>query len=215
MAPPPGTAKPLLGRNGNGPSVLPQVAGLSLLICAIAILGLGAQGLALRQRRFALTRGMPIRFALGAWRWPAAILGMLVLLIALVLPAVALIATSLVPAYGVALSMATLTIDNYAEVLVRQASTARAFVNSSYLSMLAAVILAAMSVPLALGLARLPRPLGRLAHGLLELPYALPGIVLAIACILLFLRPLPLLGSLYATHAGPTDRLINVRSLHL
>jgi iron(III) transport system permease protein len=32
-----------------------------------------------------------------------------------------------------------------------------------------------------------------------ELPYALPGIVLAIACILLFLRPLPLLGSLYAT----------------
>jgi len=31
------------------------------------------------------------------------------------------------------------------------------------------------------------------------LPYALPGIVLAIACILLFLRPLPLLGSLYGT----------------
>ena len=31
------------------------------------------------------------------------------------------------------------------------------------------------------------------------MPYAVPGIVLAIACILLFLRPLPLVGSLYAT----------------
>ncbi len=35
---------------------------------------------------------------------------------------------------------------------------------------------------------------------LIELPYALPGIVIAIAAILLFLRPLPVLGiSLYAT----------------
>ena len=34
---------------------------------------------------------------------------------------------------------------------------------------------------------------------MIELPYALPGIVLAIACILLFLRPLPFIGSLYAT----------------
>ena len=185
--------------SSNGPSVLPQVAGLSLLICAIAIVGLGAQSLALRQRRFALTRGTPMRFALGAWRWPTAILGMLVLLIVLILPAAALLATSLVPAYGVALSMTTLTADNYVEVLMRQTATVRAFANSSYLSVLAALILAALSVPLALGLARLPRPLGRLAHGLLELPYALPGIVLAIACILLFLRPLPLLGSLYAT----------------
>jgi iron(III) transport system permease protein len=41
----------------------------------------------------------------------------------------------------------------------------------------------------------------RLAHALADLPYALPGIVISIACILLFLRPLPLLGSLYATAA--------------
>lgn len=185
--------------SSNGPAVLPQVAGLSLLICAIAVLGIGAQGLALRRRQFALTRGTPMHFALGRWRWPAAIAGMLALSVALLLPAAALIATSLVPAYGVALSTTTVTLDNYAEVLLRQASTTRAFVNSSYLSLLAAAILALLSVPLALGMARLPRTFARLAHGTLELPYALPGIVLAIACILLFLRPLPLLGSLYGT----------------
>ena len=38
------------------------------------------------------------------------------------------------------------------------------------------------------------------AIALLEIAYVLPGIVLAIACILLFLKPLPLVGvSLYAT----------------
>ncbi len=37
-------------------------------------------------------------------------------------------------------------------------------------------------------------------EAILEIPYALPGVVLAIACILLFLRPLPLIGvSIYAT----------------
>ena len=35
---------------------------------------------------------------------------------------------------------------------------------------------------------------------MIEIPYAIPGIVLAIACILLLLRPLPIIGiSLYAT----------------
>lgn len=183
----------------NGPSVLPQVAGLSLLICTIAIVGILAQGLALRRAGFMITRGTAMQFSLGRWRWPAAGLGLAVLSVILLLPATALIATSLVPAYGVTLSPATLTLDNYVEVLVRQASTVRAFVNSTYLSLLASAILALLAVPLALSLARLPQAAGRLAHGLLDLPYALPGIVLAIACILLFLRPLPLIGSLYAT----------------
>jgi iron(III) transport system permease protein len=43
------------------------------------------------------------------------------------------------------------------------------------------------------------RLLGALAFAA-ELPYALPGVVLAIACILLFLKPLPLIGlGLYNT----------------
>jgi iron(III) transport system permease protein len=42
--------------------------------------------------------------------------------------------------------------------------------------------------------------LSRLLLVLIEMPYALPGVVLAVALILLFLKPLPLLGvSLYAT----------------
>lgn len=183
----------------NGPAVLPQVAVLSLLIGVIALVGVGVQVAALRGGGFAMGRGMPARFGLGRWRWPLAMGGLAVIGFTLFLPLVALVATSLVPAYGVPLSLSTLTGDNYVEVLVRQASTARAFFNSGYLSLLAAALLAVLAVPMALGLARLRPGLRQVANGALELPYALPGIVLAIACILLFLRPLPLLGSLYAT----------------
>jgi len=42
--------------------------------------------------------------------------------------------------------------------------------------------------------------LRRVVDVVIELPYALPGVVLAIACILMFLKPLPLIGvSIYAT----------------
>ena len=75
----------------------------------------------------------------------------------------------------------------------------RAFRNSTLLSLAAAVILAIGAVPLAIGMERLGARTRRWLQGALELPYAVPGIVLAIACILLFLRPLPLIGSLYAT----------------
>ena len=183
----------------NGPSVLPQVAMLSLMIAAIAVAGILVQAFGQRKVNFAISRGLPARFALGAWRWPVCLLGLVLIGATLVLPLLALVTTSLVPAYGVRLSLTTLTLDNYAEVLFRQASTIRAFFNSFYLSGLAALILALVAVPLAMGLRRMPMRPRQALQGLVDLPYALPGIVLAIACILLFLRPLPLIGSLYNT----------------
>lgn len=182
-----------------GPGVLPQVASLSVLIGVVALLGVGLQGVALRGRGHRFTSGHPARLSLGRWRLPAAFLAFLALFIMIALPILALIGTSLIPSYGVPLTLATLTFDNYAEVLTRQASTVRAFVNSTALSVAAAAILALGAVPLAAALTHLSQRGQRLAHGLVDLPYALPGIVLSIACILLFLRPLPLIGSLYAT----------------
>lgn len=183
----------------SGPGVLPQVAMLSLIVAGIATVGIAIQVMGQKRAGFAISRGLPARIGLGRWRWPAAGAGMLLITAMLVLPMAALVTTSLVPTYGLRLSLSTLTFDNYAEVLLRQASTIRAFVNSFYLAGLAALILALGAVPLALGLRGLPLRLRHNLHGLLDLPYALPGIVLAIACILLFLRPLPLIGSLYNT----------------
>lgn len=184
-----------------GPSVLPEVAALSVLIGILALAGVGVQGLALRQDRHRLFSGTPARLPLGRWRWPAAALTWAVIAVILILPALALLATALAPAIGVPLTAETATLGNFREVLLLQASTVRAFRNSLLLAGLAALLLAALALPIAIVSARFGPRARRLLVGSLELAYAVPGIVLAIACILLFLRPLPLIGSLYGTAA--------------
>ena len=182
-----------------GPDVLPQMAGLSVLIGALALGGVAVQTLALRDRTARFAGGAPARFPLGRWRLPLAGLAWLAIGVILVLPALALIATSLVPSFGVPLTLETVTLSNFSEVLTRQASTMRAFRNSTLLAGSAAVVLALGVVPIAIVMERFGGRARRLLNAAVELPYAMPGIVLAIACILLFLRPLPLIGSLYAT----------------
>jgi iron(III) transport system permease protein len=72
--------------------------------------------------------------------------------------------------------------------------------NSLVLSIAAALVLMLLSLPLAWFLRQCAPRLQTLISSLIEIPYALPGVVLAIACILLFARPLPLLGiSIYGS----------------
>ncbi|WP_245293174.1 ABC transporter permease [Mongoliimonas terrestris] len=183
----------------SGPRVLPDVAALSVLVGAIAAVSIGLQALALGGRT-AIAAGAPIRLPLGRWRVPAAGLAFLVVGAALLVPLAGLVAASLIPTFGVPLRADTVTLSNYVEVLTRQAVTVRAFRNSLLLAGAAALIVAVLAILLARGLDRMPRRLARLIEGIADMPYALPGIVLAIACILIFLKPLPLLGiSLYAT----------------
>src|SRR5205085_8788432 len=76
----------------------------------------------------------------------------------------------------------------------------RAFSNSFGLSLLAALVIVGIAVPLAYFLVWRRSRLLRVVNLVTEVPYALPGVVLAIAAILLFLKPIPLLGfSIYNT----------------
>lgn len=184
-----------------GPGVLPQITALSVLVAMLTLAGVACQSLALRGAGHRFAAGTPARFSLGSARLPLAGLGWLVIGLMLVLPACALLATSLVPSFGVPLGLKTMTASNYAEVMVRQVSTVRAFRNSLLFAGSAALILAVGVIPVAAVLERFGRRWQRLLSGIVDLPYAVPGVVLAIACILLFLRPLPLIGSLYATAA--------------
>ncbi|MBM3524557.1 MAG: iron ABC transporter permease, partial [Alphaproteobacteria bacterium] len=79
-------------------------------------------------------------------------------------------------------------------------SLVTAFGNSFGLSASAAVLIVLIAVPLAYFLVWRRNRALRILTFLTEMPYALPGVVLAIAAILVFLKPLPLLGvSLYNT----------------
>jgi len=186
-----------------GTGMISDVSALGLLVAAIAIVCVAASQLLTRKENVHLEDDAPLRpfWHLGRRRRIATeIFVGLVLAVTLVLPILSLMASALVPSYGMPLSFATITIDNFVEVLARQDVTIRAFTNSLLYSGGAALVLALLVVPLAYGLIRLMGRSRILAVSLLEISYVLPGIVLAIACILLFLKPLPILRvSLYAT----------------
>jgi iron(III) transport system permease protein len=189
--------------SGFGPSALGEVALLSALLAAIAAAGLAAQALARRRGRVALSGPGPGLAPMQAGRGgrSLALLCALILVPIAVLPLLALLGTSLVQALGLPLTIETATWAHYLTVWENGAAR-RAFVNSAWLSAAAAAASLAVAVPFAwLLVARR----SRVARGLdlaIDAPYALPGIVVSIAFILTFLRPLPVLGvSLYGTAA--------------
>ena len=159
------------------------------------------QGWLLRRRDVAAeAEGPPVRWRLGRLRRWVEGAAWLFILLMVMLPLVALVATALVPAIGVRLTPQTATFGNFAEVLLRQDVTRRAFGNSTVLALGAAAVLMLLAVPLAYLIGWRRGWISRATHVAAEIPYALPGVVLAVACILIFLRPLPMLGvSIYGT----------------
>ncbi|WP_394688375.1 ABC transporter permease [Hoeflea sp.] len=185
-----------------GPSTINDAAAISVLIAAIAGTGVIAAGWLLARRQSRLEADFPLEpfWELGRARPLLEICLWGFIGVAILLPLASLVATSLVPAYGVRLSFESLTFGQYWEVLLRQDLTVWAFKNSMLFAGAAALSLACMALGFAYLLDRAGAKLKAASLALIELPYAAPGIVLAIACILLFIKPLPVIGiSIYAT----------------
>ncbi len=185
-----------------GPAVLSDMAALALAVALIAGAGtlLGAALMRKNIGKVEIEQRMGPFAPLGRCR-PAAEAALWVLLgLKIGLPFLSLLGDALRPALGVPLNVGTVTLDKFAEVLVRQDVTVRAFRNSFLMAGLAGLILCGLSILFAHTLERRLVRLRPFIEALIEAPYALPGVVLAIACILLFLKPLPLVGySIYGT----------------
>ncbi|GGA96365.1 ABC transporter permease [Brucella endophytica] len=181
---------------GAGPSVLSEVAVLSMLIGIIAMGGIVAQDYAARRRDYRIvSTSLPAQpFSLGRWRIAVEAGLALLILLVLVLPLLGLLLTALVPAYGVPLSLKTATLANFRFVLFEHGAAARAFANSFGLSLAAALFAVVLAVPLGYLITWRERWWTKLLNLAAELPYALPGVVLAIAALLLFLKPVPVIG---------------------
>ena len=192
---------------GFGPTALPEAAAMALCLAVVSLLAAAATGWAARRVDTRTVGGSAsggtYRIELGRWRTAVttALLGVSTL--TMLLPLASLIATSLSRAYGVELRPATATLSHYATVL-RTPEMAHAFATSAWLSLAAAAVITALAIPLAVLRSWSGRRwLRRVIHLLdpaIDAPFALPGIVLAIGMILLYLAPLPLLRvSLYGT----------------
>lgn len=186
-----------------GPSVIGDAAAVSLLLVLLTVAGMIVARRLLRPiDHHQVEAGGSLEGLWSAGRAaPLLQAGMtLLIVVVLVVPIISLVTAALTPTYGVALSLGTATLDNFVEILVRQANTSLAFRNSLLFAAAAAGIVALLSLPLAYVLARRGGAWRNAVEGMFEMPYALPGVVLALACILLFLKPLPLLDvSLYGT----------------
>lgn len=200
-----------------GAHVLPEVASLSVLIGVVALLGVMLQQQMLKNSQFRLLghAGRGQDFALGRWRIPVQLLLGTLLALILVAPLAALITSSLVPALGVKLTFDTLSFSAYQEMINRQSVTLRAFSNSLLLATGAAMLLMLISTLLAYLMQSMSQRQRSSLISMIEIPYALPGVVLAIACILLFAKPLPLLnitlyGSLGIIFVAYLARFISV-----
>lgn len=187
--------------NSYGPSALNDMALLALLLAGLTLLGMGLTAwLGRRGDQRVDSAARPPRLSLGRWRMPVTLLAWGYLALCLALPLTALLGTALVRGYGQPLSAETLTFGNFANALFHHPGIRDAFLTSLWLTLAAVAVLVPVSV--ALGYVLSWRR-GRIARGLMiasELAYALPGIIIGVAMILFFLRPLPIIGTgLYGT----------------
>ncbi|MBG6208550.1 iron(III) transport system permease protein [Labrenzia sp. EL_126] len=188
-----------------GPDILPNVAVISVILAFVAFTAILLQSLLQRHMRASLI-GLPqdpLAISLGRKRPYIEALIWLLVASVLLLPAASLLATSLVRTYGLPLSLDTLTLENFVEVLWRQTVTLRAFANSTFVAAAAAVLIAGTSLLLGYFLSHRRRAHRRWAEFALtqtEIAFAVPGLVMSIAFILAFIRPLPLVNvSLYGS----------------
>lgn len=187
--------------NNTGPGALPDMAVLSILIAAITLAGLLLSGF-LGGRHDVRVTGTPRRLQqpLNRWRLPVEIGVWAAMVLTLVMPLSALFTTSLTRGFGQALTLQSLTLENYRNALFAYPAIRTAFFTSLGLTLLAVVILTVVALFMAFFLSWQRTRLVGLLHLSSELAYALPGIVTGIAAILFFLKPLPLINvSLYGT----------------
>ncbi|MEJ8311409.1 ABC transporter permease [Agrobacterium larrymoorei] len=185
-----------------GSSTFGDIAMLSGMIAIISVLGLAIQERAMKGRDYRIIglSGRAATFQLGGWRLIVEALLWLAILVILVAPLAALVASSLAPAYGVPLTLKTATIHAYQEILFRQSGTRTAFVNSLFLATATSICLLLVTVLTAYFLVMGKSRFMFLLSALVDVPYALPGVVISVSYVLLFAAPIPLVGiTLYGT----------------
>lgn len=177
-------------------------AALSMVLVVIAVIAIWLQTRLRAGRRYAVLSGkneQPRLVRLGGWRYVAAAFIAFIILITVVLPILAILATSLQQALGVPITLQTITLRHY-ETIFNLPKVANALRNSLLLAAGSATIIMMLAMLIGYLTVRLKIRGRNILNTILIIPYAIPGTVVALAMILAFLRPLPILNvSIYNT----------------
>ena len=162
---------------------------LSLAMMIIVQMALLAQLLISRRARHAVISGKgtaPTRVRLGRWRWLARSMINGYLLATAVIPVLALAIVSLQPFWTTHISWSQLSLANYRQVLIENASTSQALLNSIGLGITGATIGMIASAMLVLFARKATPTTQMLIDGTTAFPATLPHTVVAVSMILAF-----------------------------
>lgn len=179
------------------PGHLQLAAALSMWLVAIAVAVLQVQRAVLGRRRFAVIGGQAAPgsvVALGRWRGSVVAGLSAFVLVGVVLPLGAILLTSLTRAYGLPPVPHNLTLRHYVTAMTGIPKVQRALVNSLVLAGGAASLIVILAAGFAYLKGRASMPGLAALEALVTVPYAIPGTVVALAMILAWLRPVPLIG---------------------
>jgi iron(III) transport system permease protein len=160
----------------------------------------------------------PNRVRLGAWRWPVTLGSLLLLAVSVLLPLSILVWTSLMPFYMVPSwqALPLLSLQNYRSVL--ELDTAYdAFINNLIVGGSAAAIGTLLAAVIGWVVIRTRLPGRKLLDILAFAPIAIPGTVMGIALLWLYLTlPIPIYGTLWILLVGFTGKYMTfaVRSTY-
>ena len=186
-----------------GPDSLATAAALSLVLGVLGGVSILLQRSLAGRRKFTLVTGSGGGAGiteLGSGRWVASGLSWFFVLMTSILPLAAILLTSFIQAPGVPPSLEALSLRWYERLIVASPRIGQAAVTSLILATSAATITMLLGAALAFLIERVKVPGRGFLDWLATLPYSIPGTVVAIAMILAWLQPIPLLGfSIYNT----------------
>jgi iron(III) transport system permease protein len=178
-------------RNAAFEGNLNRAAALAILLGLIAVVSVGLQRLGAGRQRGLSQRSAPdVPLRLGGWSRPMAGFAWLVVIVAAVLPLVAIGLSSVTDALGRLPLPGNLTLDNYVRALTLNDAVIRGIRNSLVLAAMAGVIIVAIGAIIGYLVRRTRLPGRQLLDALATFPYALPGTVVAVAVLLAFIAPL-------------------------
>ena len=185
------------------PNHLAIASGLSIILSIVAGAGLFLQGFYLRGKEYTVISGksmQPNVVELGKHKYWLFAICLSLVFITTIAPLIAILLTSLVRAYGLPPVPSNFTLAHYRNVFLLMPESQRAIRNSALLAGGAATIIVFLGSLIAYITVKTQMRFRFLLDFFSSMPYAVPGTVVALAMILAWLKPIPLLQiSIYNT----------------
>lgn len=160
---------------------------LSILLILVVVLALLLQKYILRAGSYDIIKGKstrPMLIKLRGAKVPLLIISYISLFVIVIMPLAMIILVGFLKAYGLPLTFENFTLDNYKDVLFNNTMVMDSIKNSIFLAFSAGIICMFLGVMVAYVIVKI-KPRGSMLLELLSLlPYAIPGIVMAIGVIL-------------------------------